>query len=470
MATKLDKRVRVRIAPSPTGPLHMGTARTALFNWLFARHHGGAFVLRIEDTDLERSDPKFEHDILEGLTWLGINWDEFYHQSERLDIYEKYLKKLLDEQKAYYCYCTKDELEAERQSLLTQGLPPKYIGKCRSLTTAPHGKNSELVRFKVPEVEIEFNDLIRGEIKFNAGLLGDIAIAKDLRRPLYNFAVVVDDREMEISHVIRGEDHIPNTPKQILIQDALGFKRPYYAHLPLILSPNRSKLSKRYIETSLLAYREQGFLPQAVVNFMAFLGWHPKEEKEIMTTEELIKEFDITRVQKSGAIFNEEKLAWLNFKHLNNLTDQEFTELLAPRLEEKGIKVPAQKLQKIAYLFKGRMKTLEDFFGLADFLFILPDYNVGLLIWKNTSFHNTWKSLVRTRDALIAVNEATFNIPELDEALSPLTKEQGNGVILWPLRAALTGKQASPGPLEIAEVLGKKETLERLEIALKKLI
>ena len=282
-------KVRVRLAPSPTGYLHIGTARTALFNYLFAKKHEGQFILRVEDTDIERSEKKYEKDIMDGLRWLGLEWDEGpveaategqllvnqykgdfgpYRQSGRTAIYEKYLKKLLDEGHAYYCYCTKEELEAERQAMLSQGLAPKYSGRCRN--GKPSDANDpQIIRFKVPDVRVSFRDMIRGEISFNAGLIGDIAIAKNLQTPLYNFVVVIDDHEMEITHVIRGEDHINNTPKQILFMEALGFSRPHYAHLPLILDPDRSKMSKRYSATAIQEYRNQGYLPEAVINFLA---------------------------------------------------------------------------------------------------------------------------------------------------------------------------------------------------------
>lgn len=494
MEIKINKQIRVRIAPSPTGPLHLGTARTALFNWLFAKHLGGTFVLRIEDTDLERSDLKYEREIFDGLTWLGLNWDEGpiaeaaqihnselkiqnykgeygpYRQSERLDIYEKYLKQLLDEKKAYFCYCTKEELDAERQSLLARGLQPKYSGQCRSYTSAPGGKRPELIRFKVPEKIVEFDDMIRGKISFDTRLIGDIAIAKNLRAPLYNFTVTVDDAAMNISHIIRGEDHIPNTPKQILIQEALGLETPTYAHLPLILSPDRSKLSKRYGKTSLLIYRDLGFLPQAIVNFISFLGWHPKEEQEIMTLDELAREFDIDRVQKAGAIFNEEKLLWLNAKHIKILNNTEIAAYLRPKLTEKGIDIPDFKLQMMIRVEKDRMKTLNDFLVLANFFFVLPEYDANLLIWKKFPKEKIRENLQSVYETLSALAELTYSVPGLEAALSLLIKKIGTGEVLWPLRAALSGQRDSPGPYEIAEILGKDESLRRLEIAIKKLI
>ena len=300
---KKSDTVRVRIAPSPTGPLHIGTARTALFNYLFARKNQGNFILRIEDTDLERSDPKWEKDVVENLKWLGILWDEGpdiggkykpYRQSERKDIYEKYIKKLYDEGYLYWCFCTKEELEAQREDQMARGEAPRYMGRCRNLSLKEQEKFRQegrkgILRFKVPEKIIKVNDLIRGKLEFNTSLLGDIAVAKDFSIPLYNFAVVIDDFEMKINYVIRGEDHISNIPKQVLFQEALGFPRPNYAHLPLILGPDRSKLSKRHGAVKVQDYKEDGYLPEALINFMALLGWNPGTKEEIFSLEELTK-------------------------------------------------------------------------------------------------------------------------------------------------------------------------------------
>ncbi|MCL4437633.1 glutamate--tRNA ligase, partial [Patescibacteria group bacterium] len=357
------KEIRTRLAPSPTGPLHIGTARTALFNWLFAKQNKGKFILRIEDTDKERSKKEYEGQIIEGLKWLGLNWDEGpYRQSERTEIYKKYLQKLLDEKKAYYCYCTKEELEAEKQEMSSRGLPPKYSGRCREFNPPaggpPAGKTPQLIRFKMPEKEVKFTDLIRGEVSFDSSLFGDIAIAKNLETPLYNFAVIIDDFEMKISHVIRGEDHLSNTPKQILIQDALGIPTPEYAHLPLILAPDRSKMSKRDIETSFLEYRENGYLPEAMLNFMVLMGWHPKEDKEIFSPEELIKEFDLSRVQKTGAVFNKEKLDWLNAFYIRNAPVEKILAYIKPRLEKSNSDESLNLAEKIINIEKDRARTL----------------------------------------------------------------------------------------------------------------
>src|SRR3989344_4362826 len=485
MVSKSKKEVRVRIAPSPTGYFHIGTARTALFNYLFARQNEGVFILRIEDTDLERSEKKFEEDILEGLKWLGLEWDEGptasavnpksqipnpkyiggygpYRQTERLEIYECYLRQLLDKNFAYYCFCSKEDLEAERQAMMTQGLAPKYSGRCRTLKPEEikeklHSSAGHIIRLKMPELKITFKDLIRGPISFDTGLIGDITIAKDIRTPLYNFAVVIDDYEMEISHVIRGEDHLANTPKQIALQKALGFPHPHYGHLPLILDPDRSKMSNRYSVTSIKEHRAQGFLPDALINFIALLGWHPKDDREILSRDVLVKEFDIDRIQKAGAVFNEEKLEWVNQQYLKRYDNKTLASLLKIGGFVRG--EPSERLLTGAIEpTKERIKKLSDFPELAGFFFELSDYPSELLIWKDVSREKTLENL----KALLEI------IPDV-AAVMKLAEERGRGEVLWPLRAALSGKQASPGPLEIMEVLGKMETVKRIKSAISKL-
>ncbi|HVM76553.1 MAG TPA: glutamate--tRNA ligase [Candidatus Paceibacterota bacterium] len=493
MATSSDQPVRVRIAPSPTGPLHFGTARTALFNWLFARKNNGVFIVRIDDTDKERSEKKYEGEILSGFAWLGLDWDEGpattagektllagssrgtfgpYRQSERMDIYKKYLKKLLEDGHAYYCYCTKEDLEAQRQAMLAAGLPPKYSGHCRNLKEPPAGKKPEVIRFKVPDVKIEFKDLIRGKVSFDAALLGDQVIAKDLNTPLYNFATVVDDELMEISHVIRGEDHISNTPKQILIQKALGFTEPVYGHLPLVLSPDRSKMSKRYGDTDLSDFRKKGYLPNGMMNFMALLGWHSKEDKEVMMPDELIKEFDIARVQSSGAIFNEEKLNYINREHLKKLSDAEIVTLLEPFIQEEfGSKKPNKTtIEKIVMVERMRANTLSDIIDGGKFFFHLPDYEAKLLVWKDVPYKEVAIVLADVIRALESVSEENFHKELLTEVIAGVIATAGNrGTVLWPLRVALSGQKASPDPLDIMDVLGKKESLRRIDLAIQKL-
>ena len=464
-------KVRVRIAPSPTGFLHIGTARTALFNYLFAKKNKGKFILRIEDTDLERSDKKFEKDIIESLQWLGLNWDEGpiniategqlftneykgdfgpYRQSERLEIYEKYLKKLLDEGSAYYCYCTKEELEEERRAMLSQGMAPKYSGKC--LNNPPKGREPQLIRFKMSNRRVSFKDMIRGEISFDNAAVGDIAIAKNLKTPLYNFAVVIDDHEMQITHIIRGEDHIANTPKQIALIEALGFDRPHYAHLPLILDPDRSKMSKRFSATTIDEYKNQGYLPEAVINFLALLGWHPQDNQEIFSLEELVKIINFSKVQKAGAVFNVEKLSWINAQYIKKLPEEEIAKKLNWEVSEKNL--------KIIKLFKDRAQSIKQFANLSAFFFQLPDYQSESLAWKNMLKEEIVKSLEVSKELIEKGKEK--NIAEVAE-------RKGRGEIFWPLRVALSGLKESPGPLEIINVLGKEESLKRIDIAINKL-
>lgn len=487
--TTAQGTVRVRMAPSPTGHWHLGGVRTALFNWLYARQHGGLFLLRIEDTDKARSMREYEIEIIETLKWLNLDWDEGpdwrnengkwisssrgecgpYRQSERTEIYRSYLEKLIKENKAYYCYCTREDLEAERQSMLAAGLASKYGGQCREITKPPANKESRVIRFRTPETKVEFNDLIRGSVSFDASLFGDIVIAKNLDSPLYNFAAVVDDELMRISHVLRGEEHISNTSKQILFQHALGFKEPIYGHLPLILAGDRSKLAKRYAEASILKYRQEGYLPEAIINFLGLLGWHPKGDREILTLDELVNEFTLKRIQKAGAIFNSEKLDWLNGQYIKRLTVVELIERLKPFLEEKNIVAPKEFLKKVAEAERDRMKTLQDFFILTDFFFKLPDYDANLLIWK-TEPVSIIKIVLRKAFKIIKnIEVGEFERQKLFVSLDNLVNEYGRGAVFWPLRIAVSGKLASPDPLVIMEILGKDETERRIGIATSKI-
>ena len=482
MTAKPKESVRVRIAPSPTGYMHIGTVRTALFNWIFAKQHGGDFILRIEDTDLERSKKEYEEDLIENLKWLGLTWDEGpgetnnelritnngkygpYRQTERLDLYEKYLSGLLEEGKAYYCFCSKDQLENERQAMLAQGFAPKYSGRCRTINLmeaeerAKKGEES-VIRLKVADQKISFKDLIRDDVSFEAGLIGDFVIAKNPRSPLYNFAVVVDDADMKISHVIRGEEHLSNTPRQILIQEALNLKQPYYAHIPLILNADRSKMSKRAGDTAIKDYRAQGYLPEAILNFLVLLGWHPQNDKEIFTLEELIAEFDLGRVQKAGAVFNVDKLDWISAHYLRAMHDKKLAELL-------DIKPTEQNL-KIVGMTKERMKKLTDFKELAGFYVELPEYSPELLIWKDSPVEKIVANLKESSQILSAVVSDDFLKGKLEKVLMPIAEAKGKGDVLWPLRVAISGLEKSPGPFEIMEVLGKKETLARVAAAIK---
>jgi len=314
----IGKSVTVRIPPSPTGFMHIGTLRMALFNYIFAKQNGGKIILRMEDTDKERSQKEYADDILDGLKWLGLDWDEGpFYQTQRMDIYRAYLQKLIEENKAYHCFCSSEELDARRQYQMSRGEAPIYSGKCAQMSRGEaqnlldQGEKS-VIRFRAENKKIKFNDLVRGEIEFDAALIGDFVIAKNFDSALYNFTAVADDFEMGITHVIRGEDHISNTPKQILIQEALGFPRPVYAHLPIIMGSDRSKLSKRHGAVAVTEYRRQGYLAEALINFTAFLGWNPGTEKEIYSMQELVRDFSFDKVQKGGAVFNPLRLDYLN--------------------------------------------------------------------------------------------------------------------------------------------------------------
>lgn len=443
--------VRVRMAPSPTGNLHIGTARTALFNWLYAKKYGGTLVLRIEDTDTERSKPEFETDIVEQLKWLGIMWDEGpIRQSDRLHIYEGYLRQLLTNGQAYWCNCTKDDLEAKRKNMMEAGIAPKYDGHCRD-KKIPEGPNA-VIRFIMPERVFSFTDLVRDKIEFNMALAGDIVIAKSLKSPLYNFAVVIDDHEMAITHVIRGEDGIANTPKQLAIQEALGFKHPHYAHIPLILDADRSKISKRNSATALKEYAEAGYLPEAMINFLALMGWHPTDDRETFSAEELAQAFDITRVQKAGAVFSIDKLNWMNAHYIKKMADRDIAARIGWEPTEKNIRIVA--------LLKSRAQTLNDFKTHGEIFFRLPEYETSLLVWKEMKPQEIFASLKRCEDA-IGIGR-TADIPMLAE-------KYGKGETYWPLRAALSGQKESPSPMDLLPILGREESLKRIEHALGKL-
>jgi glutamyl-tRNA synthetase len=512
MVKKINtEEIRVRFAPSPTGPLHIGGARTALFNYLFAKNlpagGRGKFILRIEDTDKERSELKWVQEIIDELKWLSINWDEGpdidgsfgpYKQSQRQVIYQKYLKKLLDENKAYYCFCPEEELEAKRQEQMTRGKAPKYDGKCMKLSKDEVSKNlsegkQSVIRFKIKNEKVKFDDLIRGKIEFDAGLLGDVVIAKDINTPLYHFAVVVDDFEMKISHVIRGEDHISNTPRQILMQEALGFKRPTYAHLPLMLNADRSKFSKRHGDVALKDYHLQGYLPEAIINFMVLLGWNPGTEKEIFSLSQLEKEFSIEKTQKAGAVFNTQRLDFFNGFYIREKSIEKLTELCLPYLvdakliekkneeyiiSQTGEGISIKNLEKIVQAYSSRLKKLSEIVDLTDLFFKEKlDYKKDLLNWQEMGEQGVKDSLLASEKILSEVDlgSGEWNIKSLEEILLKSIEKfnlekgypiQNKGFILWPLRAALSGKKASASPFEIAEILGKEKTLKRIKEAI----
>ncbi|OGF73581.1 glutamate--tRNA ligase [Candidatus Giovannonibacteria bacterium RIFCSPHIGHO2_02_FULL_46_20] len=490
--------IKTRIAPSPTGNLHVGTARTALFNYLFARHHNGEFLLRIEDTDIKRSEKRYEEEIIEGLTWLGISWDgHIVRQTERLDSHEKYVKQLLKEGKAFYCFHTEEELENDRKNQMEHKMVIRHF--CASWRDVPFkeaekkrkaGENS-IIRFKIPRTpenhQIVFDDIIRGQVRFFTGPLGDFPIAKDFRVPLYNFAVVIDDFEMEISHVIRGEDHIPNTPKQLLIAEALGFiskdnggvfRPPWeYAHLPLILGPDRSKLSKRHGATSIQEYRDDGYLADALFNFLALLGWNPGTEKEIFSRAELIELFSLDRVQKSGAIFDVTKLNWMNNQYIGKKLPEELRMLAIPYignfLQNQKLKIKDQNeyIEQILALEQSRITKLSELPEQVEYFFKQPTYEKELLRWKSMSDEELKNALAAAKKTIENIPEEHWNKEYIESAfLKEAATYTNRGELLWPLRVALSGKKASPGPFEIMAILGKQTTLRHIQHALDLLV
>lgn len=470
MTPKNEKKIRVRFAPSPTGPLNIGGVRTALFNWLFAKKMVGDFILRIEDTDIQRSEKKFEEDIQKSLVWLGLEWNELYRQSERIEIYESYLLSLLEKKQAYYCFCTEEELEAEYNSQLAQGITPKYGGRCERIPKEEAEerakKEKAMIRFRTPEKEISFHDLVRGKITFDAKLIGDFIIAKGIKEPLYNFANVVDDFEMNITHVIRGEEHTSNTPRQIVMQESLEFPPLVYAHLPLILGQNKKKLSKRDLAKSILDYRKEGYLPESILNFLVLLGWHPQKDREVLSVKEMIEEFGFERVQKAGGIFNPEKLDWLNGHYIREKSVEELTHLLLPIIPE-GWKSDNERLRKAVEMEKDRIKRLDEFPRIADFFFSIPEYDKNILVWKNSDEKTAVEVLESFKKEISLKNEIRSK-EDVENILNSLAEKFGKGPVFWPVRAALSGKSASPGPVELAFALGKKEILYRISFALEK--
>jgi len=478
--------IRTRVAPSPTGWLHIGTARVALFNWLLARKYNGQFILRIEDTDKLRSTEEYELDIMEGLSWLGLGWDEGpetpdnvgpYRQSERLELYKKYANQLIEEKKAYWCYCTPEELEQERNAQETAHEAPRYSGKCCHLTDEEIKKfesegRKPALRFIVPsDKKVKFKDLIKGEVEFDPALLGDFVILKSDGWPAFILAVTIDDAEMKISHVVRGEDHLSNTPKQILLAEALNLPRPEYAHLSMILNTDRTKMSKRKNPVSVTRdFRDQGYLPEAMINFIALLGWAPKiknEKDEIFGLEELINEFDLSNLGKSPAIFDQSKLDFFNGYYIRKLPLGELAKRCLPYLEKAGlIQKENETVLKAIALVQERMKKLSEVPELTEFFFREPQYEPELLIAKGADKEITIKALQESVKVLLTEND--FSRDSIEPLLRAFSEkiEVKVGHLLWPIRAALSGKPASPGTFELLEFFGKDESLKRIDRAI----
>ena len=469
----MKDKVRVRIAPSPTGFFHVGSARTALYNWLFARHHGGKFILRVEDTDMARSSEKMISVILEGLKWLGITWDEGpYYQSQRISIYQKYVQSLLAQGKAYYCYCDPEDLEREKQAAYKRKQDWQYDRRCLQLSPAERAEKEKrnipgVVRFLVPDGSVTFCDLVHHEIKREAEDIEDLVIMRSNGIPTYNLACVVDDYEMGITHVIRAVDHITNTPKQILLYNALGLPLPEYAHLPLILGEDKSKMSKRHGAASLMTYKERGYIPGAVLNYLALLGWSPGDDREVMSADDIISSFDLSHINTSNAVFDEQKLEWMNGQYIYAMPEEELCEQLRPVVLESGFLTASELdekkeyLKKVCKLVKLRLKTLVDFREAAGYFFI-DDFEYeedGLSKHFNaetiTLLNNFLPYLERTERYTAQAIEG--NVRDYADA-SKIKARQ----IIHPLRFSITGKQGGPGLFEIMETIGREKCLMRI--------
>jgi nondiscriminating glutamyl-tRNA synthetase len=470
--------IKVRIAPSPTGNLHIGTARTALFNYLYAKNQKGVFAIRIEDTDIARSTTESEHDIIEGLEWLGLIPDEGvsikgeigelgpYRQSKRAHIYKPYLEQLIQSGNAFWCNLSEQEIDILKQRADDKNEQFVLRSPYRDKKIEP--SQESVLRFKVSDTKISFEDKIKGFIEFDTSLLGDFVIAKNLDYPLYNFVVVIDDELMQITHIIRGDDHIANTPKQILINQALGFNRKNFAHLPLILAPDKSKMSKRFGATSIREYREQGYLPEALINFLALLGWNEGNDREYYTLGEIIEKFSLKRVQKSGAIFNIQKLDSINSHYIKQLSPEKQIELGTQYLIQNGFDIKKwdeRQLKAIIQLEINRIKKFADIGKEISFLWKQPEYNPDILAFKAMKKEDTIISLEWSYQLVYTIEESQFDTIEsiIKEAIQKDNKQMGE--ILWPLRVALSGLEKSPSPFEIIAIIGKEETLKRIQYA-----
>jgi len=466
--TKVNK-VILRFAPSPTGHLHIGGARTALFNWLYARNQGGKFILRIEDTDQERSTKESIAAILESMTWLGLDWDEGpIYQTNRLSVYQEHAARLLREGKAYLCYCTPEELEEKRQRALQEKRKPKYDGHCRNLKTPVPGRKPA-VRFKVPQQGVTIlRDMIKGPIEFENAELDDLIIQRSDGWPTYNFSAVVDDATMAITHVIRGDDHVNNTPRQILLYEAFGYPLPHFAHVPMILGADKTRLSKRHGATAVMAYKEMGYLPQALVNYLVRLGWSYGDQ-EVFSQQELVEKFSLENVGQSAAVFNTEKLLWLNGLYLRQEKPEVLADLLIPFINQKGWQPRSQAwLIEVVKTLKERAKTLLELINQAEFYFC-ADFASDE---KAAAKHLT-PNIKEPLNMLIAKIESSKELDEkgLEEAFREVItqKEIKLGALAQAVRVALTGRAVSPGIYEVMRILGRDEVLKRLSRAVNKL-
>ncbi len=476
--------MRVRFPPSPTGHWHLGNARTALFNWLAARHYGGTFILRVEDTDRQRYVPEALDEIIEGMRWLGMDYDEGpikggphepYFQSQRLEIYREFARRLCESGHAYPCFCTPERLAEMRKQQRAAGLAPKYDRRCRSLDPEEAQRRiaagePHVLRFATPDGEkVAVRDMIRGTVEFNTDDLDDFVLVKSDGFPVYNFAVVVDDITMEITHVIRGEDHLSNTPRQLLIYRALGAEPPRFAHVPLLLNKQRKKLSKRELSKGVLAYRDEGYLPSAVVNFLALLGWSPGDDRELMSVEEICAEFTIERISPAPAIFDVEKMEWLNSQHITATAGETLLSLARPFLAQRGLlpegELDAQQRDyaiRVMDLMKSRSRTLVQLAEYTDFLFS-DEYSYDPKGVRKRLLCS--ERIPAILDSLAAVLDAVepWAEEEIESAFrAEMARLEVGGEAIHAARVAVSGRTVGPGLFELLEVLGKERTCARL--------
>lgn len=516
--------VRIRFAPSPTGYLHIGGLRTCLFNWLFAKQNKGKLILRIEDTDRQRYIKGAIESLIQTLEETGLDWDEGpvldylkkdkqndkeneketekiikqkgklgpYLQSERLHIYQKYAQKLIDDNHAYYCFCSQERLKTVREEQAKNKKPPRYDGYCKSLskkeiTKKLKSKTPYVIRLKVPQKDkITFKDLIKGKIEFNLDTIDDQVLLKSDGWPTYHLASVVDDHLMKITHVIRGEEWLPSIPKHLLLYRFFNWTPPLFAHLPLLLNPDRSKLSKRQGDVAVEDYLVKGYLPEALLNFIALLGWNPGNEQEIFSIKNLIKKFSLNNVQKSGAIFNQEKLDWLNGHYIRELTNQKLIKLCYPILEKQGLiqnnklnkskkieedyNLDEKQIKQIICLFQERLRHLNEIGELSKFFFNRnKDYDLSMLCWKEMTLENVKENLIKIKEVLEKIPTKQFKVGKINQSLQKLALKSSNGEIYWPLRVALSRQKQSPPPGEIAEIFGKKQSTKILDKIIKKI-
>ena len=475
----MTKPVRVRYAPSPTGYPHVGNIRTALFNWLFARHTGGRFIVRVEDTDVARTVEGAVEAILDSLKWLGLDWDEGpYYQSKRLRLYHEAAERLISQGDAYYCYCSSERLKEMREEQQRRKQPPGYDRRCRDLTDEERAQRAAegsppVVRFKIPlEGQTKFNDVIWGEVAFEHSTIDDFVLLKSDGYPTYHLANVVDDHLMEISHVLRAEEWLSSTPRHLLLYQALGFEPPQFAHLPMILGSDRAKLSKRHGAVSITEYRDQGYLPEAMMNFLALLGWSLDDKTELLSCEELVRSFSLERVSRTGAIFNREKLDWMNGVYIRSLSVEDFTQRALPFLESglpPQVKRPLSReyIGQIMPLIQERARTLAEVAELSQFFFVDElDYDPALLIGKKMTQESAAQALEVGRQRLEQLQ--VFDTESLEGLLRPLAEELGlkTGQLFGVLRVAVTGRTAAPPLFQTMSVLGRERCLKRIETAL----